>query len=247
MVPPIFKVALLPTNKVPPPVVLLAVKAPISNVPPDTVRFELIATSTARETVLAVFAITIFGNVVTNVPPILCAVVPLKVTVDAPPVKAVADALFIQSPLKLILKLLAFKVPLVMVKFFNVIAMGSKSPLLLFTVTLLKLLTPEKVCCPLVPLKAVVPLLIMVPLLVSIPAIFKFPAADVVMVAPAFIVRLLQVALLEISGILVAVAVMVTWEVDVGKTPEHQLPTSAQLVLAAPVHCPFVAVDFIVV
>lgn len=247
MVAPIFKVALLPTYNVPPAVVLLAVNAPISNVPPDTVKLEDIAAFTLRVTVLAVLAITISEKVVVKDPPILCALVPLNVVVDVPAVKAVVAALLIQLPLKDILKLFACKVPLVSVKLFNVIAAGNKRPLLLFNVMLLKPVTPEKVCCPVVPLKVVVPLFTMVPLFTSNPAIFNVPAAEVVIVAPVFIVRLLQLTLLEISGILVAVAEMVTLEVDVGKIPEHQLPAFAQSVLVAPVHCPLVAVDFTVV
>jgi hypothetical protein len=75
----------------------------------------------------------------------------------------------------------------------------------------------------------------MVPLLVISPVIFNVPAADVVTVAPEFIIRFLQFTLLLIVGWFVAVGI-ITSVAEVGTTPVLQLPAVAQLVLTAPVH-----------
>ena len=102
---------------------------------------------------------------------------------------------------------------------------------------------PENVCCAELPLKTVVPLLFIVPLLVSIPAMFNVPAIVVVSVAPGFIVRLLQTALLLIEGIFVAPDVIITFVVATGTTPLHQFAAFDQSVLVFPVHCPVLTVD----
>ena len=80
--------------------------------------------------------------------------------------------------------------------------------------------------------------------MVIFPAIFNVPATDVIIEAPAFTVKFLQVAVLVIVGILATPAAMVTSVKADGKIPEHQLFASAQSVLIAPVHCPVLLVDF---
>ncbi len=85
-----------------------------------------------------------------------------------------------------------------------------------------------------VPLNTVVPLLVIVPLLVSDPAMLNVPASVVVSVAPEFMVRLLQTALLLIKGILVAPDVIVTLVVAVGTTPLHQFAALTNLYLYSP-------------
>ncbi|MGY0035646.1 hypothetical protein [Pedobacter sp. NJ-S-72] len=76
-------------------------------------------------------------KVVAKLPPIDCAVVPLKVTAEVPAVSAVKETLFTQFPAIVILKLLVVKVPEVNV---NVLAIvmpeGNKSPFVLVRVRL---------------------------------------------------------------------------------------------------------------
>ena len=80
--------------------------------------------------------------------------------------------------------------------------------------------------------------MVIVPLLVSVPAIFNVAETLVISVAALATVKLLQEAVLPITGMRVAAAGMVTFTVDVGTEPEHQLLASFQSVLMFPVHCP---------
>ena len=58
--------------------------------------------------------------------------------------------------------------------------------------------------------KRQVPLLVIVPLLVSVPAILMVPEDNVLSAAPASMVRLLQLPVVIISGILAADDLMIT-------------------------------------
>ena len=135
--PPMFKVALLDTVSTPPDVARFAVKVTRSKVPLDTERLLLIVVLTAKETVLPVFAAVRLLNVVTYVPPIIWADVPLKVTVAVPPANAAVEALLVQLPTTPILKLFADNMPAVSTRLlFTVIAFGKRSPLVLLSVRL---------------------------------------------------------------------------------------------------------------
>lgn len=135
--PPILSVELLDIDKLPPAAVLLAVKEPRSNVPAETERFPLIFAFARRVTMFPVLEMVRLLKAVAKLPPIDCAVVPLKVTAEVPAASAVAEALFAQFPAIVMLKLLVVSVPEVNVNVFAmVIPAGNKSPLVLVRVRL---------------------------------------------------------------------------------------------------------------
>ena len=157
MVPPIVNVALLDTVRLPPALARLAVKLARSNVPLLTERSPLMLTFILNVTTAVALEMIRLLKVVALVPLITWAVVPLKVTVAVPAVNAIVETLFVQFPFIAMLKLFAFSVPAVINRLlFIVIAAGKRRPLELLSVKLLKVLIPEKVCCPPVPLKTVV-------------------------------------------------------------------------------------------
>ena len=141
--PPIFKRLLLATVMVPPAVVRSAVKAPKSNVPVVTKRLLATFILLAKLTVFAVLKIIRSLKVVANEPPIVCAVVPLKLTLLVPAVSAFTEALLVQFPPTSILLAPTFKIPAESVTFFfTVSCAGNKSPAVLLSVRLLNVVTP---------------------------------------------------------------------------------------------------------
>lgn len=145
--PPILSVAPFDTVIIPPAALRFAVNAARSNVPLVTDTLPEITALIASVAVPAGLLMTRLLNAVVNVPPILCAADPLIVTVPLPAVKAAADAVLIQFPPTLMLKLLAFRIPAASVRvLFTVIAAGNSNPLVLLTVKLPNVVTPEKVC-----------------------------------------------------------------------------------------------------
>lgn len=137
LVPPTFKKALLATVSEPPALARLTVKAARSNIPPDTRRSPMTIALAFKVTVPAELATVRLLKLVANVPPIAWAVVPLKVTMAVPAVKAAGDTLFVQFPMAAIAKLFAFRVPALIKRLpLIVMAAGKRRPSALLSVKL---------------------------------------------------------------------------------------------------------------